>query len=153
MAVKDIRSNLISQFMGSITVAAGATTAMAGVIDTADYELGMMATAQVTTVGTATSATLAWQESDAAAGPFVTVTDTDRIIGSGVIDVTALSIVPAATPTVTTENRMVTLGLISNLRYLQLAVVDVGGNGATVVSGFAQQMAEMKPVAEPDEAS
>jgi hypothetical protein len=152
MAVNDIRSNLISQFLGSVTVAADDTTELPGVIDGAEYELGVMFSVQVTTVGTATSVDLVIQESDDPTfATFDTIDSTSiKIIGTGSIDITALSIVPTATASLTTENRLVTVGVFSNLRYLRPAFVDVGGNGAGVASVFAVQKAEEMPTVDSD---
>lgn len=150
MAIKDIRSNLISQFLGSEAAAANAQTPYDGVIDNAEYEMGVMFSIQITTAGTATSVTLVVQESDDPTfATFNTIVPGDEnYIGAGVIDVTALSLIPTATPTVTIENRMVTCGIFSNLRYLRAAVIDVGG--ATYVSeAFAIQAAENKPTEVP----
>ncbi len=150
MAVKDIRSNLISQFMGSQAAAADATTPLSGVIDGADYELGVMFSVRVATAGTATSVTLVIQESDDRTfGTFSTISPgDDNYIGSGVIDVTTLTVVPDADPA-TIENRMLTAGVISNLRFLRPAIVDVGG-ATYVLEGYAVQKAEEMPTAEAD---
>lgn len=150
MAIKDIRSNLISQFLGSFTAAANAETAYAGVIDNAEYEMGVMFSVQVTTTGSATSATLVIQESDdpTFATSNTIVPSDENYIGTGVLDVTALSAVPTATTSLTTENRVVTCGIFSNLRYLRAAILDVGG-ATYVTSGFAIQASEYKPTEVP----
>ncbi len=150
MAIKDIRSNLVSQFLGSEAAAADVTTPYDGVVDNAHYELGVMFSIQITTAGTATSATLVIQESD---DPTFATSNTiipgdENYIGTGVIDVTALSLVPTATASTTVENRMVTCGVFSNLRYLRAALLDVGG-ATYVSSAFAIQAAENKPTEPP----
>lgn len=151
MAVKDIRSNVISQFLGSETVLTDSTQPYDGVIDNAHYELGVMFSVQVTTAGTATSATLVIQESD---DPTFATFNTiipgdDNYIGTGVLDITALSLVPTATASTTTENRLVTCGVFSNLRYLRAAILDVAG-ATYVTSAFAIQAAENKPTEPPE---
>ena len=156
MAVRDLRSNQIAQFLGSITVGADTTTNFTGIIDNAEYELGVMFSIQVTTLDAASPGiTVVVEESD---DPTFTTTDTitptpaddlDKFIGSGgPIDVTAVTPSPTINPTV--EARMFTFGVWSNKRYLRPAVVDVGGAGNAVLACFANQAAENLPVVEPD---
>lgn len=144
MPVQDIRSNLIAQFMGSLTVAADTTTTAAGIIDTALFELGLMFSVQVTAIGTpAGTATLIIEASDDptfATGVTTFTPADDEYIGTGI-----LTQVVTLVPTALLENRMVTAGIIASARYVRVAVLDAGGDGATVVSVFATQKAEDMP--------
>lgn len=151
MSVKDLRSNLIAQFLGSQGVVPNTTTAFSGVVDNANYEMGVMFFCKVATLGAATSVDLVVQESDDPTfATFSTIDSTsDKMIGTGSLDVTAATAVPTASAVSTVENRMVTLGVFSNKRYLRLAIVDVGGS-LYVLEGYATQAAENLPTVDSD---
>lgn len=165
MAVQDIRSDEIAQFVGSVANQGNGTALFTGVVDGADYELGVMFSIQVTSIDATAVVTLNIQASDYADFSQNVTTYTpadDEFIGSGIVDVTAVTAVPTATgdpdstPDTRTrvENRMTTVGLIANPRYMRVQAVITGATGATTsLSCFAAQKAEVMPVAEPDEAT
>lgn len=153
MAVQDIRSDLIAQFMGNVTtVNDGASTISAGVIDTAAYELGVMFSFQLTEAGDGTN-TAAIQESDLPTTGFTAITDTEQLIGDGDLAITPVTAVPSVTgagtisdPFVAVENRLDTLGVIGNKRFLKIIINNVGGSDTATYAVFATQKAEDMPV-------
>lgn len=152
MAIQDIRSNLISQFLGSEAPIGDSTTPFDGVVDNAHYELGVMFSVQIQTAEGAPSVTnLVIQESeDPTFATFDTIDSTsEKYIGTGLLDFSALSAVPTATVSATVENRLVTIGVFSNRRYLRLAMVNVGGNDSGLAFGLAVQKAELVATEEP----
>ncbi len=161
MAVQDIRSNLISQFLGSVTptnnnVITFLETAPDGVIDTAAFELGVMFSVRAVSLssGSPTSVTLLLQETDNedATSDFTTITNTDALIGTGLIT-NATTLVPDGdnTDLVIKEARMATLGVISNKRFLQVGIAQDGGTADGVFEVYAIQKAEIMPTIESDE--
>jgi len=151
MAIKDIRSNLITQFLGNENPTGSATTPFTGVVDNAAYELGVMFYVQVGTAQATTSSTMVVQQSDDPTfASFTTIVPGDEnYIGIGLVDPSVLSLVPTATTSLTTENRIVTCGVFSNLRYLRLAILDVGGTDGYNMNAFAVSAAENKPTEPP----
>ena len=151
MAVQDIRSNLIFQFVGGIITVNGGTALTAGVIDTAAYELGVMFSFQVLNFGDgANTATI--QESDLPTTGFTSITDAEQLIGTGNLITTPITPVPSVTgtgtvsdPFVAVEERMDTLGVIGNKRFLKVLITNVGGADTTAYSVFATQKAEDMP--------
>lgn len=148
MAIKDIRSDLIAQLLGEENPISNTTTPFDGVVDNANYELGIMFMVEIQTAeGVASVTTLAIQSSDDPAfGSFDTIVPgDDNFIGIGLLDFSTLSAVPTATASTTVENRLVTVGVFSNKRYLRLAMVNVGGNDSGLAFAFAVSAAENKP--------
>ncbi len=157
MAVQDIRSNLISQFMGALTTVNDSSSILSpGVIDTAAYELGVMFSFQLTAdVGDGNN-TAVIQESDLPTTGFTPITNTDQLIGSGILRTTPTSPVAAATgtgtiadPFVITENRFDTLGVISNKRFLKISITNLAGTDTATYDIFVIQKAEDMPTVEP----
>ena len=158
MAVQDIRSNLIAQQLGTLTDLPNATTPFAGLIDTANYDLGFMVLFDVTGVDDAATVTIQFEDKEEIADSFVAITDTDQFIGTTVLAVaTAASPltppIPSVPPTIsptTVENRLQTIGLIGSKRYVQVSLVVTGGGATADVVAYAIQKAEDMPTAEAD---
>lgn len=167
MAVQDIRSDLIAQFMGTLTNQGDGTGNFAGTLDGADYELGVEFFIHVTGIDATAVVTANVRTSDFAdfSSNVTTLVPADEeFIGSGIVDVTVVTASPIAAGTPTsepgdgtrtrTESRMSTFGIIANPRYMEVDVVVTGAAGATMdLNCFAMQKAEDMPVATPSEAT
>jgi hypothetical protein len=139
MAIKDIKSNLLVVKGGSIIGAAGSTVQGTTEIDTANYELGLMIAAKVTTGIAGADVTIGFAESDVQGGPYTNVTNVDKLIGDGVIaDGTGITVDGA---------NLVTRGLISNKRYVVATVTAPSGLTEGVVDIDVTQKGEVLPVA------
>ncbi len=139
MAIKDIKSNLKVTKGDSLTPSASSTVQGTSVLDTANYELGLMIAARVTTTIAGADVTIGFAESDSQGGPFVNITNTEQLIGDGVI----------ANGTVATAagTDLVTRGLIANKRYVVATVTAPAGLTGGVVDIDAVQKGELLPVA------
>jgi len=134
MAVKDIKSNL-KQTLAVLDGTISGTTPDAGaILDTADFELGLMFALHTTTYVTGT-VTILIEESDDSGMASATTVDGDQLIGS----------LPEATAIVAEGDDFPTVGVISNLRYIQVSVLgDVGADAAASV--YATQKGENLPI-------
>jgi hypothetical protein len=120
MAVKDIRSDLKQTLALLATIASNTTTAGA-IIDTANFELGLMFAVQLS-AWTDGTYTLLLEESDADDMTGAVAITGDKLIGDLPV-LSAATVEGAVLPTV---------GVISNLRYVRASLVSAGvTTGAT----------------------
>ena len=139
MAVKDIASNLESTVAFS-NVFSGNGTVPGAVIDTADFELGLMFALNIV-VFSGGNFTVELYESDVdtitAAGTGTQIVNgSDKLIGS----------LPTAITGVDAEGDILPkFGVISNLRFVRVDVIGAGSADGTV-SMVATQKAENMPV-------
>ncbi len=133
MAVKDIRSNLQQILAIAGTLAANGTMTGA-ILDTANFELGLMFELTVTSHTTGTF-TLAIFESDDSGMSGETAVTGDQLIGT----------LPVEVAVVSQGDVLQTVGVISNKRYVRADVIgtDTSVGIARVV---ATQKAENMPV-------
>ena len=134
MAVKDIRSNLKQTLIIAEGLAANGT-ATGTILDTADFELGLMFELTLTSHTTGTF-TLAIFESDAANMAGETAVTGDQLIGA----------LPVETAAVAVGSTLQTVGVISNKRYVRADVIGTDTSVGTV-RVIATQKAENMPVA------
>lgn len=134
MAVKDIRSNLQQTLIIAEALAANGT-ATGIILDTADFELGLMFELTVTSHTTGTF-TLAIFESDAANMAGETPVIGDKLIGT----------LPVETAVVAVGAVLQTVGVISNKRYVRADVIGTDTSVGTM-RVIATQKAENMPVA------
>ena len=134
MAVKDIRSNLKQTLVQNAVIATDTTTAGA-ILDTADFELGLMFGLQVSKYTLGTLTLLIEESEDSGMSGAVAVTG-DKLIGA----------LPVATAVTAEGGTIGTVGAISNLRYVRASVVSTDSADATV-QVVATEMAENMPVA------
>ena len=133
MAVKDIRSNLKEIIAFSATISS-ATDTTGSIIDTADFELGLMFS-MLTTTFAANVLTLSFEESDADDMAGATVISGDQLIG----------IPPVISAATVAGDTLQTVGIISNKRYVRPTINSTTtGSCQTVV--IATQKAENMPV-------
>lgn len=134
MAIQDIKSDLLFLQSDYVVVAADGTSDGA-IIDTADYELGLMFSLQLP-VYTDGSYELVIRESDDPAFASSTVVPDIKLIGK-----------PDPLTAATADgSQLYTVGVFSNLRYVR-AVLQASGvaTGATAVVNCIQR-AELMPV-------
>lgn len=133
MAVNDIRSNL-KQTLAIAEALVANGTATGTILDTADFELGLMFELTVTSHTTGTF-TLAIFESDAANMAGETAVTGDQLIGT----------LPVETAVVSVGDTLQTVGVISNKRYIRADVIGTDTSVGTVRC-IATQKAELMPV-------
>lgn len=133
MAVKDIRSNLKEIVAFSAVINSDVTTNGA-ILDTADFELGLMFSVAITVFGVGSYTLLLEESDDSGMSGAVAITG-DKLIGT-------LPVLGAATAQGAT---LETVGVISNLRYVRASIVSVTSTTTTVVV-TATQKAENMPV-------
>jgi len=133
MAVNDIRSNLQQILAAAGTLAANGTVTGA-ILDTANFELGLMFELTVTSHTTGTF-TLAIFESDDSGMSGETAVTGDQLIGTLPVEVAVVSV----------GDVLQTVGVISNKRYVRADVIGTDTSvGITRV--VATQKAENMPV-------
>lgn len=135
MAVKDIRSQLLQILSGIVAVVADGTTD-GEIIDTADNELGLMFSVNISNF-TDGVYDLILRESDDAGFASSSIISGDKLIG----DITGLSAATAA------GAPMPTVGVISNLRYVRAVVQASGVTTGADVTVICTQKTEYAPVA------
>lgn len=135
MAVNDIRSNLLETVALTRTIATVGTITGA-IIDTADFELGLMFSVDVTTFGSGETITLILEESDFDDMASPSVISGDKLIGT----------LPVLTAVIAEGATLETVGVISNKRYVRASISTVTTNSSTIVV-TATQKAENMPVA------
>ncbi len=134
MAVKDIRSNLqeivaFNQIISSITTTNGV------VIDTADFELGLMFSLAATLLTGGDFTLQLQQASNLAFDEDVSLITGDQLIGT-------LPVIDAAS---VEGDVLETVGVISNLRFVRANIVSTTTDTSTIVV-IATQKAENMPV-------
>ncbi len=124
MAIHDIKNNL-TQFNALSAVIASDTTTAGAIFDTADYELGFMVGLFAAAYTDGTYTVLIEESDDSGMSGAVTVSS-DKIIGTQAdLTVTAVA---------ATGDRIPTVGVFSNLRYVRVSVVSVSTTtGATII--------------------
>lgn len=137
MAVKDIRSNLKETVAFSEVISSDGVNnpANAGIIDTADFELGLMFSVAIPVYGDGNYTLLLEESSDSLMAGAVAITG-DKLIGT----LPVLSAVTAEGAT------LETVGVISNLRYVRASITSASSTTATTVVVTATQKAENMPV-------
>lgn len=133
MAVKDIRSNL-KEIVGFSAIITTNTTTAGAILDTADFELGLMFSVAITVFGAGTFTLLLEESDDSGMSGAVAITG-DKLIGT----------LPALTAATAQGVTLETVGVISNLRYVRASIVSTGTTTTTVVV-TATQKAENMPV-------
>ncbi len=144
MAVKDIRSNLMVQLAFNAVIASDTTTVGTAIIDTAEFELGCMF-ALATTAYAAGDFAMEIVESDADDMTGATAITGDALIDGGGADTTAAS----AVPTALLDNKLQTVGIFSNLRYVRVNVVSTNSADATIVVHCIQKGEYLPDVSAP----
>lgn len=134
MAVKDIRSNLL-EIVALVRTIASIGTITGAILDTADFELGLMFSVNVTTFGAGETVTLILEESDDSGMSGATVISGDQLIGT----------LPVLTAVVAEGATLETVGVISNKRFVRASISTVTTNSSTIVV-TATQKAENMPV-------
>ncbi len=133
MAVNDIRSNLLETVATAGALAANGTVT-GSVIDTADFELGLMFSLNVSAFTTGTF-TLALFEADNVAMTGAVAITGDKLIGT----------LPVAIAASAEGSDLGTVGVISNLQFVRADVVGTDTSVGTI-SVIATQKAENMPV-------
>ncbi len=133
MAVQDIRSNL-KEIVGFSAIITTNTTTAGAILDTSDFELGLMFSVAITVFGAGTFTLLLEESDDSGMSGAVAITG-DKLIGT----------LPALTAATAQGVTLETVGVISNLRYVRASIVSTGTTTTTVVV-TATQKAENMPV-------
>lgn len=139
MAVNDIRSNLKQTVAVTQAVTTSTTDINGTPIDTANYELGLMFSLSVPVLSAGTLAVELF-ESDT---ELTTVNTGTPILNGSEKLIGTLPTAAAATPTGEGDD-LLTVGVISNLRYVRAQVVTTASTGTFTV--LATQKAEVMPV-------
>lgn len=134
MAVKDIRSN-VKQTVALTAVITTDTTTNGAILDTADFELGLMFGLDITAFTDGTY-TLALQESDDSGMAGAVAITGDKLIGT----------LPVATAATAQGADLGTVGVISNLRFVRAQIVSAGTTTGATANVIATQVAENMPV-------
>lgn len=133
MAVLDIRSDL-KQTLALNAIISSDTTTQGAILDTANFELGLMF-ALALTVFSAGQADLLIQESDDSGMSGATTVSGDQLIGS----------LPSLTAVNANGSEYATVGVISNKRYIRASVVSTDSADFTA-NLTATEKGEFKPV-------
>jgi len=134
MAVKDIRSN-VKQTLALLATITTDTTTAGSILDTADFELGLMFAVQISAYTDGTYTLLIEESDDSGMSGAVAVTG-DKLIGS----LPAVSAVNAA------GAALDTVGVISNLRYVRASLVSTATTSGATTQVIATEVAENMPV-------
>jgi len=140
MANFDIRSNLLANVALNTNVTANGTTT-GFIIDTANFDIGFMYEFLLTSF-TDGSYTFVIEDGEDPALADAAPVPTDQIIGS-LADITLIA---AAVD----GDKVQTVGVFSNRRFLRVSVVAAGVTTGAVVTVIAAQSAELVPVDAPD---
>ncbi len=135
MAVNDIRSNLKRTIVMSTVITTDTTTVTGTILDTANYELGLMfdALSPSYTDGTYT---LQIVESDDSGMSGSTVVTGDKLIGP----------LPVVSAGIAQGTDLDTVGVISTKRYVRANVVSTATSSGATIEISATQKAENMPV-------
>lgn len=133
MSVKDIRSHLGTIRCGNAVVGDENPGYATTIIDTAEFELGFMAVANITAYTTGTLK-IAMEESDDAAMAGANVVPDEKLIGNGTQGVAS-----------TDGDTLLAAGVFSNKRYLRIGVVGDGGTATATANMLAVQKSEYQP--------
>lgn len=134
MAVKDIRSNL-KQSVALTAIIATNTTTNGAVIDTADFELGLMYALDITAFTDGTY-TLLLEEDDLLAFSSPSTISGDQLIGT----------LPVASAATTQGSDLGTVGVISNKQFVRASIVSAGTSTGATANVIVTQKAENMPV-------
>lgn len=134
MATNDIRSNL-KQNLGFTSTITSNTTTLGAILDTADFELGLMFGMFAATFATGNFELVLEESDDENMAGAVPITG-DKLIG-------ALPILTAGTVEGT---QLSTVGVISNLRFVRPTIVSTGVTGSSVITVVSTEKAESMPV-------
>ena len=136
MAVKDIRSNLQQLVALIVTSITGDGNSVGAIIDTANFELGLMFSVEVSTYVNGTYTLLLEESSDSGMSGAVAITG-DKLIGT----------LPAEVAAVASGGILPTVGVISNLRFVRATIVTTNHtSGTSIVGVTCTQKAENMPV-------
>lgn len=136
MAYKDIRSQLLPRLAFKATIASDTTTT-GNIIDTADYDAGLVYTLLCTTYGAGTY-TPVLNESEASDMSGSNVVDASQMIGT--VAGAAISAVSPSGATGTLNS----FGAFGTKRYLRLDIVSVSSS-TTAISAVFQGAPEINP--------
>lgn len=134
MAVKDIRSNMEHVLILASSIATDTTT-LGVILDTANFELGLMFSTTVIVYVDGTY-TLELLESDDPAMVGAVSINGDKLIGA----------LPSLSAESIPGETVQTVGVIGNLRYVQGNIVSVSTSSGANVNIDAFQKGELKPV-------
>lgn len=134
MAVKDIRSN-VKQTVALTAIISTNTTTNGAVLDTADFELGLMFAVAISAF-TDGVYTLLLEEDDVIGFGSSSVISGDQLIGS----------LPAPIAASAQGTDLGTVGVISNKRFVRASIVSSGTSTGATASVIATQVAEQMPV-------
>ena len=134
MAVKDIRSNVKQNLALLATITTDTTTAGA-ILDTADFENGLMFAEQVSAWTDGTYTLLIQESADSGMSGATTVSG-DKLIGS----------LPALGAATVQGAALETVGVIGTLRYVRASIVSASTSSGATVQVIATQVAEQMPV-------
>lgn len=137
MAVKDIRSNLKQTLILAGPIGTDTTTAGA-ILDTADFELGLMFLAGATIYVDGTYVLLI-EESDDSGMAGADVITGDKLIGP----------LPSVSAVTSDGEVFQTVGVISNKRYVRASVVSTGTTTGATMAIIATEKGETMPVVTP----
>lgn len=138
MAVNDIRSNLKQTQCFNRSISSSTTTVgvNANIIDTANFELGLMFALLASTYTTAGTYTLLLEESDDSLMVGAVTISGDKLIGT----------LPAVSGQSPNGGDYGTVGVISNLRYVRASIVSTGVTGSAQITVIATQKGENLPI-------
>lgn len=134
MAVKDIRSDL-KQTLALLAAISTNTTTAGSIIDTANFELGLMFAMQLSAWTDGVYTLLLEESDDDGMAGAVAITG-DKLIGS----------LPALTAATVEGAVLETVGVISNLRYVQASIVSTGVTTGADAQVIATEKGEELPV-------
>lgn len=133
----DIRSNLETQMVFNATISSNTTTA-GTIIDTANYDGGIMVSFAASAWTDGTYTPLLEESDDSGMSGAVAVSD-DKLIGTE-----AAAALSAAT---SAGGLWKTIGFFSTLRYVRVSIVSTGVTTGASIIATATKLAEIMPVA------
>ena len=136
MAVKDIRSNVKQNLAFEPQVISTDTTTTGAILDTADFELGLMFAVNASAYTDGTYTLLIEESDDSGMSGAVAVTG-DKLIGT----------LPALAAAVAEGDALETVGVISNLRFVRASIVSASTATGATIFVVSTQVAETMPVA------
>ena len=136
MAINDISNNLKQTQAILPTVFDNTGSVVGAILDTAEFELGLMFAVHVSSYVNGTY-TLLLEESDDSGMSGSAVITGDKLIGA----------LPAEAAAIASGGSLPTVGVISNLRYVRATIVTTSYvSGTTIVGVTCTQKAEVMPV-------